>query len=394
MSAVMPAIVRQSLAGPARPLGHLWRSWRSIRRAEFGIFLLLGSVLGGMNLLALDDPTIVKQSNQLMYSEMLMPLLFWMLLLACWLPADRSDPASPRRVQRLVMATLLAIVLGALLGPLLLKLVGLSTAMELAYQHKGKAPPGALAMFVANSLSALLPAALVVPALEMAGRHRRSEAAVAQALEEQARLARATLESRLAAMQAQVEPQFLFDVLVDIERLYGADAAGPGAAEERAAAQAQMERLITYLRVALPKLREAGSTLGAEIDLLASYLDLVQAMHDGRPNFDVRVADALRDRTFHPMLLLPLVQRAVRGADALPRQIDLQAQAGAKTLQLVLTIEAPDLCQADDELVRLRERLQVLYDGKAALRCEDLPGGRTDGGAALRISRFTLELPA
>ena len=30
-------------------------------------------------------------------------------------------------------------------------------------------------------------------------------------------MAREVLESRLAAMQAQVEPQFLFDSLVDIE---------------------------------------------------------------------------------------------------------------------------------------------------------------------------------
>ena len=37
---------------------------------------------------------------------------------------------------------------------------------------------------------------------------------------EQATLTRDVLESRLAAMQAQVEPQFLFDTLVDIEKLY------------------------------------------------------------------------------------------------------------------------------------------------------------------------------
>ncbi|WP_418318070.1 histidine kinase [Piscinibacter sakaiensis] len=391
MSAVLSSLERHGQALGAEPLRHLWQSWRSLRAAELGLFVLLGCVLGGMNLLALDDPTLVQRSRALVVSEMMMPMLFWLLLLATWLPADRSAPASPHRVRRLVTAVLLATVLAALLGPLLLKFFGLSSVMEAAYAHKGKAPPSWLAMFVANSVSALLPAALVIPVLEMAGRHRRSEAAVAVALEEQARLARTTLESRLAAMQAQVEPQFLFDVLVDIERLYDAPA---GAGGDRVAAHAQMDRLITYLRVALPKLREAGSTLGAEIDLLCSYLDLVQAMHDGEPRFVAELAPALRRATFHPMLLLPLVQRAVRSGHAMPSRIELQAEMAGNSLRLVLTFASPGLCEGDDELQRLRERLQVLYDGRASLICEDLPASDAGSDMPPRLSRFTMDLPA
>ena len=61
-------------------------------------------------------------------------------------------------------------------------------------------------------------------------------------------------------MQAQVEPHFLFDVLVDVQQQY---ALGQGEA-----AAEQMERLIHHLRVALPRLREQNvTTLDAEADI-------------------------------------------------------------------------------------------------------------------------------
>lgn len=388
MSAVLPA-ARSGAAAPVALAGrHLLAAWRSLRWREAGWFALLGGVLGGMNLIALSDPSLGQVNLRVMVSESIGPMVCSLLLMMVWLPADRSASDSPLRARRLGAAVVVATVLGALLVPALLRLLELPTAMEAAYEHKGRLPPGPLAIFLADSLSMLIPASLAVAVLEMAGRQRRSEQAVSNALDEHARLARATLESRLAAMQAQVEPRFLFDVLVDIERLYGDDPARRQAGD-RTAAGAQMDRLITYLRVALPKLREAGSTLGAEVGLLASYLDLVQGMHDGRPAFVAQVPPALANVTFHPMLLLPLVQRALRAEGAaLPRRIELAADAGADRLTLALTIAAPALCQDDDELQRLRERLQVLYAGRARLACEDLPG---DDG--LRITRFTLTLP-
>lgn len=404
MSAVLPS--KQATVWPStlRLSCHLAQAWRSLCWREAGWFALLGGVLGGMNLIALSDPLVGPNNVRMMVSETIGPLLCSLLLMMAWLPADRSASNSPRRPHRLAAAVLIATALSALLGPLLLRLLELPSPLDIVYQHKQKAPPGWLAIFLADSLSTLIPSSLAVAVLEMAGRHRRSELAVSSALDEHARLARKTLESRLAAMQAQVEPRLLFDVLVDIERLYGADP-GCSAPANRAAAVAQMERLITYLRVALPKLREAGSTICAEVDLLASYLDLVQGMHEGRPVFVAHIPAEVTNATFHPMLLLPLVQRALRSEATLPRRIELQASSEAGRLVLVLTIAAPALCQDDDELQRLHERLRVLYAGRASLRCEDLPslpGSPATGPSAtsadssaepLRITRFTLELP-
>lgn len=397
MSAVMhPAWAARS-AVATRPLQHLWRSWRSLRAGEIGWFLLLGGVIGGMNALSLADGAVGGRNPALLITETLQPLCCTVVLMLFWLPADRSDPDHPHRVRRLVLAVVLASATVAMLMPALVRALNLPTVMQVVYNQKGQPPPAWLATFVAEFLSMLMPSGLAVAALEMAKRHRRSEQAMAGALHEHAAMARAALESRLAAMQAQVEPQFLFDVLVDIERLYDAAPIGPiasdagdGPATGRQNAAAQMERLITYLRVALPRLRESGSSVGAEVDLLASYLDLVQALRGGRPRFRAHLPTALRDATFHPMLLLPLVQRAVRSAGLPPEQITLLVQRHGNRLQLVLSLAAPGLCEHDAELQHLQDRLQVLYEGRAGLRCEELPA---DADTALRITCFTLSLP-
>ena len=359
---------------------HVWRSWRSLHRRELGWFLWFGGVVAGLNLLTLADGSVGQRDPGLMFTEALLPLLSGLMLMLVWLPADRSPADHPRRRLRLAAAVLVASVLTATLLPLLVDVLGLPTGIELAYAAKQAELPGWWAMGFANVLSMLAPSALAIAVIEMARRHRQSRQRLAQAQQEQAGLARAALESRLAVMQAQVEPQFLFDVLVDIERLYGEPASATG--ERRAALQ--MARLITYLRVALPRLRESGSTLGAEVDLLGSYLDLVQALRDGRPGFRAELPEVLRDATFHPMLLLPLVQRAVRSNGPPPRQITLHAERGEAGLSLVLDLDAPDLCRPDPELQRLQERLEVLYGGRATLRCEGLADGQT---------RFTLLCP-
>ena len=381
MSAVLPTGAEATPLDRLREaLAHLLHSWRSLHWREAGWFLWFGGLIAGMNALALADSDLLQQRPALLFTETLMPVLCGLLLMLAWLPADRSAADHPRRPWRIAAAVVAASALVALVLSPLLDALGWPSVMDVAYAAKGMSPPGWVAGTVAGFLSMLVPSGLMLALVEMASRHRRTQQVLAQAQHEQAALQRSTLESRLAAMQAQVEPQFLFDVLVDIERLYGqAGGAAQGASQ-------QMERLITYLRVALPRLRESGSTLGAEVDLLASYLDLVQAMRGGRPHFSTALPDRLRDATFHPMLLLPLVQRAVRSSGPPPEHIVLRAETAPGLLRLTLDLAAPDLCRHDPELQRLQDRLQVLYAGRAALRCEEPPGQHH--------TRFTLSLPA
>jgi LytS/YehU family sensor histidine kinase len=217
---------------------------------------------------------------------------------------------------------------------------------------------------------------LFVVALEILHRRAATMSAIHAARQEQSSIARAALESRLAAMQAQVEPQFLFNALVAIETLYQRNVA---------AAADNLDRLIQYLRVALPRLREPGSTVGAELDLVRAYLAVVTSLHGGRPTLTVTVGEACSAARFYPMLLLPLIQRAVRGQeDALPESIRIGVQQAGNEVVIVTRIACAGGCDEDFELARVRERLAGLYGDRARLECVELDSSTT---------QFTLRVP-
>jgi sensor histidine kinase YesM len=75
-----------------------------------------------------------------------------------------------------------------------------------------------------------------------------------------------TLQARLRTLEAQIEPHFLFNTLANVRRLYKTDAE---------AGEAMLGRLMRYLEVALPSMRDASSTLEREAQLIEAYLDYV-----------------------------------------------------------------------------------------------------------------------
>lgn len=114
---------------------------------------------------------------------------------------------------------------------------------------------------------------------------------------------REVLASRLAAMQARIEPQFLLGTLTQAEALYDRDPQG---------GDRMLDALIAYLRTALPQLRSERSTLEGEARLVESYLRIVQLRMGSRLRYTMALRAGLGDSTFPPMLLLPLVDDAIR----------------------------------------------------------------------------------
>jgi hypothetical protein len=294
-------------------------------------------------------------------------------LMLAWIIADSGNDRV-RRGLRMAIALLLGSLLAIMLEACAWYLVGGYDFMVQIAHGKGKplAPPALLAF--AEYLNLLLIGGLVYAIAELLVLRRRTERAVVSVLTEQAAMSREALESRLAAMQAQVEPRFLFESLVDIERLYERD---PDLASDI------LDRLIAYLRSALPRLRQEGSTIGAECELVEAYLAVVAALHGGRPSFSARIEPGCRQARFYPMLLLPIVQRAVRRDDAeLPRSFELRADRDGEGICLELDIDAADLCSPAPELDRVRERLHGLYGARAMLECRESDG----------LTRFSLRL--
>ena len=77
----------------------------------------------------------------------------------------------------------------------------------------------------------------------------------------------AVLKARLQALQAQVEPHFLFNTLAAVEHLIETDP--PRAAKMQG-------NLIGYLRSVMPNLRKPDSTVGREVDICRHYLEILR----------------------------------------------------------------------------------------------------------------------
>ena len=369
---------RRPVAGPMGWPQHLWQAWASVRWYEIGGFLALGLLYGAVDLTALLELKHFDRPWSLFWRLLLSPPLCTMALLLMWLPADRSDPRHPWRNQRLVLAALVGSLLAVPLMWGVADLANWPSYQELCNEPKCKTMPSMPQRFAADFLATMLPGGLAIALIEMLRRRWRSDAQLQLLLNEQATLGRQAMAARLAAMQAQVEPRFLFDVLVDVQQQY-ALGQGDEAAE-------QLERLIHHLRVALPRLRDQNvTTLDAEAALLGSYLSLRRCLERRPSQFADELPAALRAAPVPAMLLLPLLQRALRlSPGGLPERIALSAWRQGQGMEIRLEVSAPGLCGDDADLAAQRERLAVLAGEKACLRCE------ADAGT----TRFTLELPA
>ena len=174
---------------------------------------------------------------------------------------------------------------------------------------------------------------------------------------------RRSLEAQLQTLQTQVEPQFLLDILGSARDRYEL---------EPARGSALLAALIAYLRNALPHHNEAASDLGREVDIVRSYVNLMQERRSVALHFHADVPHPLPALRLPAMLMLPLMQRIVGhhlAAPSGPGSIDISASAAEDKLRIVIMhhgeacedpVHAPDLAS-------IRTRLSALYGGRATL---------------------------
>ena len=188
---------------------------------------------------------------------------------------------------------------------------------------------------------------------------------------------REVLGSRLAAMQARVEPAFLMSTLAQVEALYE---------RHPQAGDRMLDALIAYLHAALPQLRGLRSTLKAEVRLAESYLQIVQIRMGTRLRCRVDVRPEFDDCDFPPMVLLPLVDDALRnGLESLPHGGSIVIEADVRTDRARVRVcddGLPRLAAANDDpgIATLRERLRGLYGATA---CLDLTANAPHGVVAV-----------
>ena len=110
-------------------------------------------------------------------------------------------------------------------------------------------------------------------------------------------------EQQLALLQAQIEPHFLFNMLGNVRRLYRT--------QPEAGADA-IDSLMRYLRTAMPQLRNPNGTLGDEFELVRAYLELHRIRMGERLEFSVQADAPLLPVVFPPLLVVTLVENAIR----------------------------------------------------------------------------------
>jgi len=187
---------------------------------------------------------------------------------------------------------------------------------------------------------------------------------------EKSELERKSLDTRLRLLQAQVEPHFLFNTLANVQALV--EAGSPQASSV-------LKSLIAYLRAAVPRMHEVGTTLGQELDLVRAYLELMQMRIPDRLQFALHIEPAANTLQCPPMTLLTLVENAVRhGID--PREeggrIDVDVWLRDGRCHARVTDTGVGLKSTTGGLgtglSNLRERMQLAFGGDAQLRLTEV----------------------
>ncbi len=114
--------------------------------------------------------------------------------------------------------------------------------------------------------------------------------------------AKLAAEAQLTALRAQINPHFLFNSLTTIGYLIEAD---PKKAYDT------LLRLTGLLRSVLSSTGEF-CTLGDEIELIESYLDIERARFEEKLTVEIDVADSLRNIKVPALILQPIVENAVK----------------------------------------------------------------------------------
>jgi len=179
-------------------------------------------------------------------------------------------------------------------------------------------------------------------------------------------------EAELRALEAQINPHFLFNCLNSIRGLV---------VEDPQKAQDMITRFATLLRYNLNHDTRHTVPLAAEAEVVNDYLALEKARFEDRLRCQVTIDPADASLLVPPMILQTLIENALKhGIGRLPDGGDLQIRAAANNGTLVLEVEnTGELTDSRSGgtqvgLNNIRERLRILYGDRASLSLQNGSG--------------------
>jgi sensor histidine kinase YesM len=181
-----------------------------------------------------------------------------------------------------------------------------------------------------------------------------------------------TARAQMRALQAQINPHFLFNTLNVLANLIHSN---PAKAER------VTEELADVFRYALESTRAEWVTLDEELRFIESYLEIEKARFEERLAYSFQVDDSMRTLKIPPMILQPLVENAIKHG------IGPKIEGGAVTIaasldsdRIVITVQDTGVGHRAVSrhrgtgigLTNIRERLQHVYGEAGAVRLEEL----------------------
>ena len=218
------------------------------------------------------------------------------------------------------------------------------------------------------------------------------KATAATYLAEAEQLKRQLVEARMATMQAQVEPHFLFNTLASIDHLIETDPPR---------ASLMQKSLIALLRATLPTLREQSPNtvryLGQELSVIRPYLDIQKMRMEDRLQIQWDIPEGLHSAEMPNMMVLSLVENAFKhGLEPKAEGGTLVLRAEVSHGKLVVTVKdsgvgyfpADQTAQAESKqggfgLKNIRDRLALIYGDQASLSIRALEPYEGSGTLAI-----------
>ena len=181
--------------------------------------------------------------------------------------------------------------------------------------------------------------------------------------------------SRLHALNAQIEPHFLFNCLASVKRLHERDPGG---------GRAMLRNLVTYVKTATGRAGTPESRLGEEIAVARAFLEIFQVRMGEKLRVRVDVPAHLESAVVPSLAIGTLVENAIKhgiGPRATGGSVDICARLADR--QLVVDVRDDGVgFQARSGhgigLANIRAQLEEAFHGDAALElCANAEGGVT-----------------
>lgn len=197
-----------------------------------------------------------------------------------------------------------------------------------------------------------------------------------------ARINEQLTSARFAALQAQLNPHFMFNTLNTITVLVRDG--------DKAGAVRVVENFSELLRRTLSRHKASAVTLGEEMDLVGQYLAIEQARFPDRLRAETSVPDALRAAAVPGFAVQHLVENAIRHGVARKEdagRVRIAARRDGDALEVTVTDDGPGIGATEPApghgIANTRERMRALHGDAASLIVAAAPGGGTV--ATLRV---------